>query len=95
MSCYYENGEFLILLPEISKESTCRLAQQLHQQLKETIGSAQESQKLYLTASVASYPTDGKTVPDMFHGLDEAMLLVKNSSGEGVAAANIGALPPL
>jgi hypothetical protein len=76
-------------------ESACHLAQQLHLLLKETTGFAQKPQKLYLTASVACYPTDGKTVPELIHSLDEAMLLVKNSIREGVAAAKIGILSSL
>jgi predicted signal transduction protein with EAL and GGDEF domain len=42
---------------------------------------------------VASYPVDSRTKEGLLHLADEAMYLVKNTSRDCVAAANIGILP--
>jgi diguanylate cyclase (GGDEF)-like protein len=47
-----------------------------------------------VTASVgvASYPTDSRTKTELLHLADEAMYLVKNTTRDSVAAANLGLL---
>jgi len=93
--CHYRSGEFLILLPETSKENACSMALLLHRVLKEATSLVTGLQSPHLTVGVTTYPADGKTVPDLIHSLDEAMLVVKNSTRDGVAAANKGILTPL
>ena len=44
---------------------------------------------------VAAYPVDSRTKEGLLHLADEAMYLVKNTSRDAVAAANIGVLPAL
>lgn len=41
----------------------------------------------------ASYPVDSKTKVGLLHLADEAMYLVKNTSRDNVAAANVGIVP--
>ena len=95
MCCHYNLGEFLILLPETSTDTACGLAQQLHTRLKDAAAYVLSGYRAPLTVSVATYPFDGNTPVDLVHSLDEAMLLLKNSTRDGVAAAGKGVLSPL
>lgn len=92
VSCHYNLGEFLILLPETSTETACSLAQQLHSVLKAAAAHVLAPQRPPLTISVATYPFDGDTPVDLIHRLDEAMLLLRNSTRDGVAASSKGVL---
>ncbi len=93
----YRNEGFALVLPQASKENTCIVAQRIHRLFRETVWLALDDESLRLTASigVATYPTDAKTKTELIHRADEALHLVKNSTGDGVAAANVGVLPVL
>ncbi len=93
---FYREGEFVFILPQASKETACIMARCLHSLVRGTIWLAQD-EGLLLTASVgvATYPTDAQTKIDLLHRADEALYLVKNSTGNGIAIANIGILQPL
>lgn len=93
--CHYNLGEFFILLPETSTDTACGLAQQLHTRLKDAAAYVLSGYRAPLTVSVATYPFDGNTPLDLVHSLDEAMLLLKNSTRDGVASASKGFLSPL
>lgn len=62
-----------------------------------TVWLQEQGLNVRLTASigVATYPKDGQTTAELLHSAEEAMNLVKNSTGDGVAAANVGILPAL
>jgi diguanylate cyclase (GGDEF)-like protein len=92
-----EFAEFALVLPQASMESVCTVARRLHRLIRETAWLTQGKESLRLTASigVASYPTDARTKIDLLHRADEALYLVRSSTGDGVAVANIGILPPL
>jgi diguanylate cyclase (GGDEF)-like protein len=92
--CHYNLAEFLILLPETPIETACGLAQQLHSRLKDAVAYALSGYRPPLTLSVATYPFDGTTPVDLIHSLDDAMLLLKNATRDGVAAASKGVLSP-
>ena len=92
--CQYNLGEFLILLPETSLEGACSLAQQLHSNIKAAGAHVLAGRRPPLTISVATYPADGNTPVDLLRRLDEAMLILKNSTGDGVAAVSKGVLSP-
>ena len=51
--------------------------------------------EIRITASVgvSSYPHDSTSKAELLHLADEAMYLVKNTSRDSVAAANVGMLP--
>jgi diguanylate cyclase (GGDEF)-like protein len=91
----YGGDEFVVLLPQTSKESACVVARRLHRLIGATIWLQAEEINARITASVgvASYPTDSKTKVELLHLADEAMYVVKNSTRDGVAAANLGVLP--
>jgi diguanylate cyclase (GGDEF)-like protein len=93
----YGGDEFVVLLPQTSKENACVAAWRLHKLLCETRWLVSEGLDVRITGSIgiASYPTDSKTKAELLHLADEAMYLVKNTTRNNVAAANQGVLPAL
>jgi len=91
----YGGDEFVLLLPQTSKENALNVARRLHKLIRETKWLAPEGLNIKLTASVgvASYPVDSRTKESLLHLADEAMYLVKNTNRDSVAAANMGILP--
>jgi diguanylate cyclase (GGDEF)-like protein len=91
----YGGDEFVILLPQTSKESACGVARRLHKLIREMHWLRSEGLDVHLTTSagVAAYPTDAKTKAQLLHLADEAMYLVKNTTRDSVAVANQGVLP--
>ena len=91
----YGGDEFVILLPQTSKENAIYVAKRLHKLIRETVWLTKENLNIKITPSVgvASYPADSKTKEGLLHLADEAMYLVKNTNRDSVAAANLGILP--
>ena len=91
----YGGDEFVLLLPQTSKENALNVARRLHKLIREGVWLEQEGLNIRLTPSlgVASYPVDSRTKEGLLHLADEAMYLVKNTNRDSVAAANIGILP--
>ena len=91
----YGGDEFVLLLPQTSKENALNVARRLHKLIREGVWLEQEGLKIRLTPSlgVASYPVDSRSKEGLLHLADEAMYLVKNTNRDSVAAANIGILP--
>jgi diguanylate cyclase (GGDEF)-like protein len=91
----YGGDEFVLLLPQTSKENACRVARRLHRLIREGLWLVESGLNVHVTASigVAAYPSDSKTKAELLHLADEAMYLVKNTSRDSVAAATLGMLP--
>ncbi len=91
----YGGDEFVLLLPQTSKENALNVARRLHKLIREGVWLEQEGLNIRLTPSlgVASYPVDSRTKEGLLHLADEAMYLVKNTNRDSVAAANMGILP--
>jgi len=91
----YGGDEFVILLPQTSKDNACVVARRLHKLIRETRWLTSEGLDVHLTTSagVAAYPTDAKTKAQLLHLADEAMYLIKNTTRDSVAAANQGVIP--
>jgi len=91
----YGGDEFVILLPQTSKDNALNVARRLHKLIRETVWLQSDGLNIHVTPSVgvASYPVDSKTKEGLLHLADEAMYLVKNTKRDSVAAANIGILP--
>jgi len=91
----YGGDEFVILLPQTSKENAINVARRLHKLIRETVWLKTEGLDIKITPSVglAAYPIDSKTKEGLLHLADEAMYLVKNTNRDNVAAANMGILP--
>src|SRR5882757_6907531 len=93
----YGGDEFVLLLPQTSKESAMHVARRLHALIRGTewLASGGLNQRLTASMGVASYPVDSRTKEGLLHLADEAMYLVKNTNRDSVAAANIGILPEI
>jgi diguanylate cyclase (GGDEF)-like protein len=93
----YGGDEFVLLLPQTSKENAMNVAKRLHKLIRETTWLTVDGLDIKLTASmgVASYPVDSRTKEGLLHLADEAMYLVKNTNRDSVAVANVGILPHL
>jgi len=91
----YGGDEFVLVLPQASKENAYVVAKRVHKLIRETTWLVEDGLNIHFTASigVASYPGDAKTKVELLHLADEAMYLVKNTTRNGVAAAKVGALP--
>ena len=91
----YGGDEFVVLLPQTSKENATRVARRLHALIGETVWLQESGIHARITASVgvASYPADAKTKADLLHLADEAMYSVKNSTRDAVAVSGFGILP--
>ncbi len=91
----YGGDEFVLLLPQTSKDNALNVARRMHKLIRETTWLTGEGLDIRLTPSlgVASYPLDSRTKEGLLHLADEAMYLVKNANRDSVAAANIGILP--
>jgi len=91
----YGGDEFVVLLPQTSKESACNVARRLHRLIRDTVWLQLEGLNIHITASlgVASFPSDSRTKVELLQLADEAMYLVKNSTRNSVAAANLGVMP--
>lgn len=91
----YGGDEFVLLLPQTSKDNALNVARRLHKLIRESVWLNDDGLGIHVTPSlgVASYPTDSRTKEGLLHLADEAMYLVKNTSRDSVAAANIGILP--
>jgi diguanylate cyclase (GGDEF)-like protein len=91
----YGGDEFVILLPQTSKENALGVARRVHKLIREMEWLKETGLNLHISASigVASYPADSRTKAELLHLADEAMYLVKNTSRDRVAAAGVGLLP--
>ncbi|HVB35864.1 MAG TPA: sensor domain-containing diguanylate cyclase [Candidatus Acidoferrales bacterium] len=91
----YGGDEFVLLLPQTSKDNACRVARRLHRLIKETEWLKNDALNVRITSSVgvASYPLDSADKAGLLHLADEAMYLVKNTTRDRVAAATTGVLP--
>jgi len=91
----YGGDEFVLLLPQTSKENAINVARRLHKLIRETQWLKSEGLNIRLTPSMglAAYPVDSKTKEGLLHLADEAMYQVKNANRDRVAAANMGILP--
>ena len=91
----YGGDEFVVLLPQTSKENALGVAHRLHKLIRENVWLTEAGLNVHITASigVASYPTDSRTKAELLHLADEAMYSIKNSTRDSVAAARLAVLP--
>jgi len=85
----YGGDEFVVLLPQTSKENAVGVARRLHKLIRESVWLKEPGVNASITASVgvAAYPTDSRTKAELLHLADEAMYYVKNTTRDSVAAA--------
>jgi len=91
----YGGDEFVVLLPQTSKENALGVARRLHKLIREMVWLQESGLNVHITASigVAAYPTDSRSKAELLHLADEAMYLVKNTTRDRVAAAGVGVVP--
>jgi diguanylate cyclase (GGDEF)-like protein len=85
----YGGDEFVIILPQTSKNQAIQVARRFRLALNEAIFLEEEGLSVRMTASfgVASYPQDASTRDDMLRLADEAMYRVKQTTRDGIQIA--------
>ncbi len=80
----YGGDEFVILMPETTREEALRMAKSIHTNLANTTFRVSNGKDLKVGASagIAAYPGDGRTVHAILGAADKRMYSVK-SSGRG------------
>src|SRR5436190_6110519 len=88
----YGGDEFVIMLPQTSKDSALTVAKRLRDNLRTTPFCSEEGLNLTVKASIglATYPHDAKTPHDIIRQADEMMDRVKNSTQDNIGIAQRG-----
>jgi diguanylate cyclase (GGDEF)-like protein len=88
----YGGDEFVILLPQTSKQNSLMVVRRLKDLLNSKTFFTEENLNIKVTASfgVASFPADGRTRRELLRMADEAMYLVKNTTRNSIALAGEG-----
>jgi diguanylate cyclase (GGDEF)-like protein len=90
----YGGDEFVVLLPQTSKENALMVVRRLRDLLVNRVFFTEEKLNIKVTASfgVASFPEDGRTRKELLRKADEAMYVVKNSTRNNIALAGQGVM---
>ncbi len=90
----YGGDEFVILLPQTSKDAALNVAKRLRDNLRTTPFCSEEGLNLTVKASIglATYPHDAKTPHDIIRQADEMMYLVKNTTRDNIGVAQRGVI---
>jgi len=90
----YGGDEFVILLPQTSKEAALIVARRLLDSMRESEFLKAENLNLNVRASLglATYPDDAKSAHEIIRQADEMMYTVKNSTRDNIAVAQQGLL---
>ncbi len=88
----YGGDEFVILLPQTSKENALMVVRRIKDLLNSKIFFGEEGMNVRVTASfgLASFPADGRTRKEILRMADEAMYMVKNTTRNNIALAGEG-----
>ena len=84
----YGGDEFVVMLPETSKEGALIIAERLRQSIEKNVFLQDKDLKVHFTASfgVATFPEDAQTKDQLIRMADERMYEVKNSTRNRVVA---------
>jgi diguanylate cyclase (GGDEF)-like protein len=90
----YGGDEFVVLLPQTSKESSLVVVRRIRELLTSRVFFTDERLNIKVTASfgVAAFPGDGRTRKELLRKADEAMYMVKNTTRNNIALAGQGIL---
>ncbi len=85
----YGGGEFVIVLPNTTKEGAVTVASNLRERIKENFFLVDQGYRVRITASfgVATYPEDAQTKLALIRLADQAMYRVKESTRDAVLPA--------
>ncbi|MBZ5514800.1 MAG: sensor domain-containing diguanylate cyclase [Acidobacteriia bacterium] len=88
----YGGDEFVILLPQTSKQNALMVVRRLKSLLNSSVFFTDEGLNITVTASfgVAAFPGDGRSRRELLRMADEAMYLVKNTTRNSIALAGEG-----
>jgi diguanylate cyclase (GGDEF)-like protein len=88
----YGGDEFVVLLPQTSKDSALVVARRLRDSLRHSMFCKEEGLNLNVRASMglATYPHDAKVPHDIIRQADEMMYMVKNSTRDNIGIAQRG-----
>ena len=88
----YGGDEFVVLLPQTSKENALMVVRRLRDLLNSTLFFTEEGLNIKVTASfgLASFPSDARTRKELLRMADEAMYVVKNTPRDNIALAGEG-----
>jgi diguanylate cyclase (GGDEF)-like protein len=88
----YGGDEFVILLPQTSKENALMVVRRTKDLLTSKTFFVEEGLNIKVTASfgLASFPADGRTRKEILRMADEAMYMVKNTTRNNIALAGEG-----
>ena len=88
----YGGDEFVVLLPQTSKQNALMVVRRLKTLLNSKIFFTEENLNINVTASfgVAGFPADGRSRRELLRMADEAMYLVKNTTRNSIALAGEG-----
>jgi diguanylate cyclase (GGDEF)-like protein len=88
----YGGDEFVVLLPQTSKENALGVARRIKDLLTTRVLFPEENFHIQVTASfgLASFPDDGRTGKEILRMADEAMYVVKNTTRNNIALAGQG-----
>ena len=90
----YGGDEFVVLLPQTSKDQALVVAKRLREDLRTSTFCREEGLELTVRASVglATYPHDGRTAHDVIRQADGMMYMVKKSTRDNIGVAQRGML---
>jgi len=88
----YGGDEFVVLLPQTSKENALMVVRRVKDLLNSTVFFTDEGLNIKVTASfgLAAFPSDARTRKEILRMADEAMYLVKNTTRNNIALAGEG-----
>jgi len=93
----YGGDEFIILLPQTTKDAALEVTQRLLRAMRESGYARPETEAAQLSVrasfGLASYPEDGAASHAIIRAADEMMYLVKNTSRDNIAVAQRGCMP--
>ena len=85
----YGGDEFVLLLPQTSRENALVLVRRLQEALNAWVFVTGDGRNIRMTASygVASFPADSSTAQALLRAADQAMYRIKSTSRDGIALA--------
>jgi diguanylate cyclase (GGDEF)-like protein len=92
----YGGDEFVVLLPQTSKDQALVVAKRLREAFRESTFCRDEGLNLNIRSSIglATYPHDARTAHDVIRQADGMMYMVKNSTRDNIGIAQRGVLGP-
>ncbi len=90
----YGGDEFVVLLPQTSKDSALVVARRLRDSLRMGRFCTEQGYQLNIRASIglATFPHDAQTPHDIIRQADEMMYVVKNSTRDNIGIASRGVM---